>query len=227
MNLQQFISRVFTLQNSHVSQYLKSVEYFRKNSKNNRIGETIEDEFGQYIGFHPALVKDDLHGYLKAIVELFLTDLLPTPFYIYSASRLGREFLSEVLIQAIVLRLFNRFSDPNMLYYLITILWETEEQKIYYENLKNHSASNLVSIDRSDSNISQEESGDQQHDNNFSAESISINEQIIYSATIIRAILTHDKVSGASYTEYIIQVDFSVPSLKFDFLFSSVKPSRR
>ena len=49
--------------------------------------------------------------------------------HIYSASRPCREFLGQLLVNCIFLQIFHRFSQPRMIYYLLVVILESEEQK--------------------------------------------------------------------------------------------------
>ena len=142
-------------------------------------------------------------------MELFLTDLLPESFQLYMGSRTGREFLTQILTNAIFLPLFHRISEPRMIYYIIVLLWETDEQKRLFESEQNSlSPASETDPDPHDEEPAQltEDFGDQVVRDDHREPSF---ERIIYTATILSTDRTYNSMSGAAYTVYTIQVSLS------------------
>jgi hypothetical protein len=197
---------IIDLQQNHVQQYLQTLDSYRRQRKPNRTSKSLAEEFAQRIKFHPALTENDLHSYVKAVVELFLTDLLPESFQLYMGSRTGREFLTQILTNAIFLPLFHKISQPRMIYYIIVLLWETDEQKRLCETQENLFTPALeTDPDPQDEEPAQltEDFDDQLVRDEHSGSSV---ERIIYTATILSADRTYNSMSGAAYTAYTIQV---------------------
>ena len=192
---------IINLQQKHVQQYLYAVDSYRKQHRQNRLSESAVEEFSRVIGFHPSLGRKDFHGYFRAFVELFLTEFLPEKVQIYSACRPAREILTQILVNCVFLPLFNEFSKPRMIYYLVTILLENDEQK------------NNADMDE-DAFMPSTELGDQPNEQELiDGRSFHTDEnrqppaeKIIYSATIISVDTAYNPMSGAAYTVYIIQV---------------------
>jgi len=137
-------------------------------------------------------------------VELFLTDLIPESFHIYSGSHTGREFLAQIVVNCIFLPLLKQFSNPRMIYYLIVLLFETEEQTNALKTNENSLITQTETIiDQNEKvpAILTKDFGDQQDQRRTS-----YLERIIYSATISSCDIAYNSMSGASYTVYIIQV---------------------
>jgi hypothetical protein len=207
LNSYHLIRSIIHLKQKHMEQYLYTVDSYRKQRKQTRISKTLVEEFGQIIGFHDSIKKNDIHAYLKGIVELLLTDLLPESFHIYSGSRPGREFLTQILVNGIFLPLFNQFSKPRMIYYLFAILLETEEQKQSFQNDENSfikQSETMKNLNVRESVTLTEDFDDQPPQ--IDSRRISRLEKIIYSATIISCDTAYNSRSGAAYTVYIIQV---------------------
>jgi hypothetical protein len=199
------ISRlIINLKQQHMEQYLHTLDSFEKQRKQNRISKSLAEEFSQIIGFHRSIVNNDIHAYLKAFVELFLTDLIPESFHIYSGSHTGREFLAQIVVNCIFLPLLKQFSNPRMIYYLIVLLFETEEQTNALKTNENSLITQTETIiDQNEKvpAILTKDFGDQQDQRRTS-----YLERIIYSATISSCDIAYNSMSGASYTVYIIQV---------------------
>jgi hypothetical protein len=203
LNTYDLIRLIINLKQKHIEEYLHTLDSYRKHRKPNRISKSLVEEFSQLIGFHDSIKKNDIHAYLKAIVELFLTDLIPEPFYIYAGSRPGREFLTQILVNCIFLPLLNQFSKPRMIYNLLVILLETDEQKKAFETNEN----SLIPPAEIINNQNEKESETLIED--FDDQTIqrgSRLERIIYSATIISCDTAYNSMSGAAYTVYIILV---------------------
>jgi hypothetical protein len=219
------ISRlIINLKQKHVEQYLYSLDSYRKQRKQNRISKSLVDEFSQLIGFHRSIINNDTHAYLKALVELLLTDLIPESFHIYSGSHTGREFLSQILVNCILLPLLDKFSQPRMIYYLIVVLWETDEQKKNFENNENSLTTESEIIH--DQNEKEPEIPIENQIDHHNDRRISRLERIIYSATIISWDTAYNSMSGSAYTVYIIQVR-KIQDWICMIYFSSVKRSLR
>ena len=207
LNIYGLSRLVINLLQSHVEQYLETLDSYRKQRKPNRISKSLGNEFAQRIGFHSALTKNDLHSYVKAVVELFLTDLLPESFELYAGSRTGREFLTQILTNSIFLPLFHQISQPKMIYYIIVLLWETDEQKRLFDSEESSLPAALErDPDPHDEEPARltEDFGDQPVNGDHQEASL---ERVIYSATIHSTDLTYNSRSGAAYTVYTIQVN--------------------
>ena len=198
------IRLIINLKQRHIEQYLRSSDLYRKQRKSTRISKSFIEEFSQTIGFHHAIVNNDIPAYLKALVELLLTDLLPESFHIYSVSKTGREFLTQIIVNCIFLPLLNQFSKPRMIYYMIILLWETEKQKTYFETNENSLRKQTKSTINPIQNEHIMNFYDQSNHNNETA--ITSLERVIYSATILSYDTLYDSMFGAPYTVYIIQV---------------------
>ncbi|CAF3441686.1 unnamed protein product [Rotaria socialis] len=204
------IRRIVNLQQRHMEQYLCACDSFEKQRKPNRISKSVVEEFGQIYGFHRSLVHNDIHAYLKAIVELLFTDLIPESFHIYSYNRAGREFLTQIFVNCVFLPLFNQFSKPQTLYYLIVLLCETEEQKKTFETGENSSievSSTVLNENESITLAGHVNDQPNQNDEHLSSRL----ERIIYSATIISSDIAYDSMFGAAYTVYLIQCETKSP----------------
>lgn len=201
------IRMIVNLQQQHVAQYLHAHDSYRKQRRVNRISRSLVEEFGQINGFHRSLVNNDIHAYLKALVELLLTDLIPESFHIYSASRTGREFITQILVNCIFLPLFKKFSKPRTLYYLLVLLWETEGQKKRFEIDETSLTIPLITVTSPPEpeksikpTIEPVKSNDEPASPNL--------EHIIYSATIASHEIAYDSTFGGAYTVYLIRVIF-------------------
>lgn len=210
LNIYELSRSIVNLQQIHVDQYLQALDSYRRHPRSNRLTKSLVEEFHQQFRLHPSLVGKDIHAYLRALIELFLTDLLPESFPLYSASPTGRELFTQILTNAIFLPLFHRLSQPRMVYYLIVLLWETDEQKRFYENEEN---SVELGADENEQGRSIEDpdeptrSDEQQNEEDLSHEEkrkLHL-EKIIYSATIHSTDRAYNAASGAAYTVYIIQ----------------------
>jgi len=208
LNTYDTIRLLINLKQKHIEQYLYTLDSYRKQRKQNRISKSLVEEFSQLIGFHSSIIKNDTHAYLKALVELLLTDLIPESFHIYSASRPGRELLTQILVNCIFLPLLNQFSKPRMIYYLLVILLETDEQKKAFETNENSLIKPSEIIDNQDEKeecIPLTENFRDQTNQDCDQPAPRL-EKIIYSATIISCDTAYNSMSGAAYTVYIIQV---------------------
>jgi len=207
LTIYDIIRLIINLKQKHMEQYLHALDSYRKQRKQNRISKSLVDEFSQTIGFHGSLSKNDIHAYLKALVELILTDLIPESFYIYSNSHPGREFLTQILVNCIFLPLFKQFSQPRMIYYLIVILLETDEQKQNFQINENSLIieSEIINdqTEKESVILTEDFCGQTNHDDDRHGSRL---ERIIYSATIISSDTAYNSMSGAAYTAYIIQV---------------------
>ena len=207
LNTNDMIRLIINLKQTHMEQYLHALDSYRKQRKQTRLSKSLVEEFSQTIGFHRSIINDDSHAYLKALVELFLTDLIPESFHIYSGSHSGREFLTQIIVNCIFVPLLNQFSQPRMIYYLIVLLWETDEQKNNFETNDNSSipqSETIIHQDEIEPVTLTEDFGDQlNHDDERRS---SLLERIIYSATIVSWDTAYNSMSGAAYTVYIIEV---------------------
>lgn len=208
LNIHDLIRLIINLKQKHLEQYLYTVDSFKKQRKHNRISQTIVEEFSQLIGLHSSINKNDIYAYLRAVVELLITSLIPENMYIYSDSRPGREFLTQILVNCIFVPLLNEFSKPQMLYRLFIILLESEEQKQSYELNEKSSSEQLEATD--EHQHEQPTSILIKHFNNQNNQKFdrreSLFEKIIYSASIISCDKAYNAMSGAAYTVYIIEV---------------------
>lgn len=207
LNTYDLIRHIINLKQKHIEQYLCTVDSYKKQRKHNRISQSIVEEFSQLIGFHSSIVKDDTHAYLRAIVELLVTSLVPENIYIYSDSRPGREFLAQMLVNIIFLPLLNVFSKPRMIYTLLIISLESEEQKKTYEMSENSKIEQTEIVDHQNEQqlntltkhfINQVRPNYERRESNF--------EKIIYTANIISCDTAYNSRSGSAYTVYIIEV---------------------
>lgn len=213
LNIYELIRLIVNLQQNHVDQYLHALDSHRQLPRSQRYTRTVVKEFDEHFHLHSALVRKDIHSYLRALVELFLTDFLPESFQLYGGSRTARELISQLLTNAIFVPLFHRLSQPRMIYYLIVLLWETEEQKNLYENEENRSSID-PDADEQDVRQSIEENDEQMLKTQDEIErereeqlqrSTSHLEKIIFSATITSTNRAYNSISGAVFTVYIIQ----------------------
>ncbi len=220
LDIYDIIRQLIDLKQKHMEQYLYSLDSYRKQCKQNRISKSVDREFSQIIGYHNSIAKNDIHAYFKALVELLITELLPETIHLYSTSRPGREFLTEILVNCIFLSLFNQFSKPRMIYYLLVVLLESDEQKQAYEANENSliiqpemidTQNERESITSTDDLIGQSNQNDEQP--------VSRLERIIYSATIISIDKAYNPMSGAAYTVYIIQVRDDLLRLSYMYFF--------
>lgn len=204
LDIHEIIRLLINLAQKHVQQYLHAVDSYKKQHRQNRSSESEVEEFSRLIGFHPSLVKNDSHAYFKAIVELLVTEFLPEKVRVYSGSRPTRELLTQILVNSVFLRLFEEFSQPRMIYYLLTILLEDDEQK---NNVEINEDSFISSTEISDQHSEQDsvELTDERSSQNNDLRKTPL-EKIIYSATIITTDTAYNSMSGAAYTVYIIQV---------------------
>jgi hypothetical protein len=172
------------------------------------LSKSLDEEFAEQIGFHQAIVKNDIPAYLKALVELFLTDLLPESFQLYTGSPTGREFLTQILTNGLLLPLFNRLSQPDTIYYLIVLLWESDEKRQEFQERK-HSVLSPSNVDVQQPACLSDDLANlivtviDNDDHRTHAE------HIIYSVTIASTDRTYNSMSGAAYTVYVIQVNSS------------------
>lgn len=207
LDIYDIIRQLIDLKQKHMEQYLYSLDSFRKQCKQNRISKSVDREFSQIIGLHNSIAKDDIHAYLKALVELLITELLPETIHLYSTSRLGREFLTQILVNCVFLPLFKQFSKPRTIYYLLVILLESEEQRKAYETNENSLIIQPEMVDTQNETESITLNGDfSEQSNQIEEQRASRLERIIYSATIISINTAYNPMSGAAYTVYIIQV---------------------
>ncbi|CAF1134037.1 unnamed protein product [Rotaria sordida] len=208
------IRLIIDLKQKHMKQYLHAHDSYEKQRKPNRISKSVVEEFSQINGFHRSITNNDIHAYFKALVELLLTNLMPESFQIYSGSRTGREFLTQIIVNCIFLPLFNQFSQPKMLYYLIVLLWESEEQKNSFEINKNsltkQSEINLNENENQSVTLIENLIDQTNHDGDDEPRSIRL-EHIIYSATIISWDTAYGPMFGGAYTAYIIQCETKSP----------------
>jgi hypothetical protein len=223
LDIHDIIRQLIDLKQKHMEQYLHSRDSFRRQCRQNRISKSVDREFSQIIGLHNSIAKDDIHAYLKALVELLITELLPETIHIYASSRPSREFLTQILVNCIFLPLFQQISKPRTIYYLLIVLLESDEQKKAYE-----ANEDLIVI--------QPEMADAQHEresvtssddftgqvNQIDAQRTSRLERIIYSAMIISTDKAYGSMSGAVYTVYIIQVRDNLSRLLCILLFCIV-----
>lgn len=200
---------IINLQQKHVQQYLYAVDSYRKQHRLNRLSESPVEEFSRVIGFHPSLARNDFHGYFRAFVELFLTEFLPEHAQIYSSCRPVREILTQILVNCVFLRVFHEFSQPQMIYYLIAIVLENDEQK---SNTEIDEDSYMSSTELADQSNEQEitDSINEEHFRIDEHHRSSV-EKIIYSAMIISVDTAYNPMFGAAYTVYIIQVETKSP----------------
>lgn len=219
LNVYELIRRIIKLKQNHIEQYLQTLDSYKKQCRSNRISKNLVEEFSNRVGFHQCLIKNDIHTYLRAIVELLLTDLLPESFQFYSGSRAGRELLTQMLTNTIFLPLFHKFSQPKTIFFLIVTLWESDEEKKFYENQEHQTT---ISSNENECNSIEKETEKSneefQHLNENQENQRRKFEQIIYSATIISADRSYDENSGAAYTDYIIQVNFVSIATKNEML---------
>ena len=204
LDIHQIIRLTINLGQKHVQQYLYAVDSYQRQHRQNRLSDSKVEEFSRIIGFHPALVANDAHAYFKAWVELLLTEFLPEKVQLYSVSRPIRELLTQILVNCVFLRLFEEFSQPRMIYYLLTILLEDDEQK---KNAEKNENSFISSTEMSDQ-PNEQDSVDLTDEKSLLKDDNSRTplEKIIYSATIISIDTAYNPMSGAGYTVYIIQV---------------------
>ncbi|CAF0769818.1 unnamed protein product [Rotaria sp. Silwood1] len=206
------IRLIINLKQQHMKEYLRAYDSYRKQRKPNRLSKSLVEEFSQINSLHRSLINNDIHIYLKALVELLLTNLIPEPVQIYSGSRTGREFLTQIIVNCIFLPLFNQFSKPRMIYYLIILLWETEEQKKSFEINENSLEKQLETNTNQNENepiiITENLTNQQNHDDEHRSTRL---EHIIYSATIISSDTAYDSMFGAAYTVYLIQCETKSP----------------
>ncbi|CAF3456117.1 unnamed protein product [Rotaria sp. Silwood1] len=206
------IRLIINLKQQHMKEYLRAYDSYRKQRKPNRLSKSLVEEFSQINSLHRSLINNDIHIYLKALVELLLTNLIPEPVQIYSGSRTGREFLTQIIVNCIFLPLFNQFSKPRMIYYLIILLWETEEQKKSFEINENSLKKQLETNTNQNENepiiITENLTNQQNHDDEHRSTRL---EHIIYSATIISSDTAYDSMFGAAYTVYLIQCETKSP----------------
>ncbi|CAF1419109.1 unnamed protein product [Adineta steineri] len=210
LNSYDLIRRIINLKHKHMEQYLHASDSYRRQRRENRISKSVVEEFSQIIGFHRSIVNNDIHAYLKALSELFLTDLVPESFHVYSGSHTGKEFLTQIIVNCIFLPLFNTFSNPRMIYYLIVILFETEEQK---NAIRMNEDSLIVqptaNINENEPPMLAEDPVDQPNHNDERRGSRL--ERIIYSATISSHEIAYNARTGAPYTAYVIQMETKSP----------------
>ena len=220
LDIHELARLIVNLQQIHVDQYLRALDSHHQLPRSQRFTRSVVKEFSEQFHLHPSLVRKDVQSYLRAIVELFLTDLLPESFHLYSGSRTAREFLAQILTNAIFVPLFDRLSQPRMIYYLIVLLWETDEQKLRYESEENRPShernagehdvrQSTEEIDeqmlRSEGELQREM---QQQQNQRATSHL---EKIIYSATILSTDRAYNSMSGAAFTVYIIECKTKSP----------------
>ncbi|CAF2910667.1 unnamed protein product [Rotaria sp. Silwood2] len=206
------IRLIINSKQKHMEEYLRAHDSYRKQRKPNRLSKSLVEEFSQINGFHRAIISNDIHAYIRALVELLLTNLIPESFQIYSGSRTGREFLTQIIVNCIFLPLFNQFSKPRMIYYLIILLWETEEEKKSFETNENslikQSKTNINENENGPVTLTEQLTDQQNHDDEPRSTRL---ERIIYSATIISCDTAYDSMFGAAYTVYLIQCETKSP----------------
>ncbi|CAF3067346.1 unnamed protein product [Rotaria sp. Silwood2] len=206
------IRLIINSKQKHMEEYLRAHDSYRKQRKPNRLSKSLVEEFSQINGFHRAIISNDIHAYIRALVELLLTNLIPESFQIYSGSRTGREFLTQIIVNCIFLPLFNQFSKPRMIYYLIILLWETEEEKKSFETNENslikQSKTNINENENGPVTLTEQLTDQQNHDDEPRSTRL---ERIIYSATIISCDTASDSMFGAAYTVYLIQCETKSP----------------
>ncbi|CAF0949390.1 unnamed protein product [Adineta ricciae] len=201
------------LEQKHLEQYLHALDSYEKQRKHNPSSRSIVEEYSHLIGFHRSMINNDTHAYLKALVELFLTDLVPESFHMYSGSHTGREFLTQLVVHCVFLPLLNEFSNPQMLYYLIVRLFETEESKLN-EKTDEHTFSvqtNPTSGQHDEIQPAVSKENLDEHVNLNDERRMSRLERIIYSVTIISCDIAYNARTGGAYTVYIMQCETKSP----------------
>ncbi|UJR36998.1 hypothetical protein I4U23_029706 [Adineta vaga] len=213
LNSHDMIRLLINLKQKHLEQYLYALDSYEKQSKHNPSSKSVVEEFFHLIGFHRSMINNDIHAYLKALVELVLTDLAPESFHIYSGSHTGREFLTQLVVNCVFLPLLNQFSNPQLLYYLIVCLFENEEQN---RNDKIAEQSSLTSTELMSAHQDEDQPAilsevfDEQSNLN-DGRRISRLERIIYSVTIISCDTAYNARTGGAYTVYIMQCETKSP----------------
>ncbi|CAF1199843.1 unnamed protein product [Adineta ricciae] len=201
------------LEQKHLEQYLHALDSYEKQRKHNPSSKSIVEEYSHLIGFHRSMINNDTHVYLKALVELFLTDLVPESFHMYSGSHTGREFLTQLVVHCVFLPLLNEFSNPQMLYYLIVRLFETEESKLNEKTDEHTFSIQTEPISGQHDKIQPEVLREDldEHVNLNDGRRISRLERIIYSVTIISCDIAYNARTGGAYTVYIMQCETKSP----------------
>ena len=207
LNSYDIIRLLINLKQQHMDQFLHALDSYNKQRKHNPTSKSVVEEFSQLIGFHRSIVKNDVHAYLKALVELFLTELVPESFHIYAGSHTGREFLTQLVVNCVFVPLLNQFSNPRMIYYVIVLLFESEEQQSAWKtNERPLSAPRKSRTNRREDQpaLLREDFGERQ-DSTHERRASRL-ERIIYSVTIVSCETAFNARSGGAYTVYVMQV---------------------
>jgi len=208
LNYHDLIRSIINRKCLHLEQYLRTIDSYRKQRRRNRLSNSVVEEFSRLIGLHPALARNDMHSYLKALVKLILTQFLPDSLYVYSTSRLGQEFLTQLLVNCIFQPLMREFSKPRTIYTLLILLLETEDERKNFQENEN-SFDEQTELNTELNGKQSKAQNDSFDDSSTSTDDRQTNgsEKIIYSATILSCETAYNSVSGAAYTAYIIHVD--------------------
>ena len=102
-----------------------------------------------------------------------------------------------------------------MIYYLIVLLWETDEQKKLVEDTHENLFSTLSDGNPDPHEPTLPSEGTADRPNVDDQRRPSHLERIIYSATILSFELAYNSMSGAAYTVYLIQVRISISTRSF------------